>query len=307
MNDIFNVALLQNTLRTSTPIVLAALGGLFTEHAGIMNIGMDGMMLISAFAAVAASYYFASAAMGVLLAVLAGIIIGLLFGLFVMKFKSDEFIIGMALNIFAGGITVFLLRTLFGVKGAFSSPQIVPIPTVHIPFLDNIPVLGELLNNNTLFVYISWLLVALTWAFLYKTPWGYHIRAAGEHPASLGSAGISPVKMKYIASLLCGVLCGFAGAHLSLGYLTMFTEGMSANRGFIAFACVLFGMANPPRVFLAALLFGFLDALGLRLQNVGVPSTLTAMSPYLVTVVMMVYVVQSEKWKRAGRLKLRKM
>lgn len=306
MNEIFNVALLQNTLRTSTPIVLAALGGLFTEHAGIMNIGMDGMILVGAFAAVAASYFFASAAMGVLFAVLCGILIGLLFGLFVIKFKSDEFIIGVALNIFAGGLTVFLLRTIFGVKGAFSDPGIYPITTVHIPFLDNIPVLGELLNNNTMFVYISWVLVVLTWIFLYKTPWGYWLRAAGEHPESLRSAGVSPEKMKYLASLLCGVLCGFAGAHLSLGYLTMFTEGMSANRGFIAFACVIFGLANPPRVFLAALLFGFLDALGLRLQSVGMPSGLTAITPYLVTVIMMVYVVQSEKRKRSKRLKLHK-
>ncbi len=305
MNEIFNVALLQNTLRTSTPIVLAALGGLFTEHAGIMNIGMDGMILVGAFAAVAASYFFASAAVGVLAAVLMGILIGLLFGLFVIKFKSDEFIIGIALNIFAGGVTVFLLRTLFGVKGAFSDPAIMPLPTVNLPFLENIPVLGELLNKNTLFVYISWLLVLVTWLFLYKTPWGYWIRAAGEHPASLKSAGVSPERMKYIASLLCGVLCGFAGAHLSLGYLTMFTEGMSANRGFIAFACVIFGMANPPRVFLAALLFGFLDALGLRLQDVGVPSTLTAATPYLITVVMMVYVVQSEKRKRTRKLRVR--
>ncbi len=306
MNEIFNVALLQNTLRTSTPIVLAALGGLFTEHAGIMNIGMDGMILVGAFAAVAASYFFSSAAMGVLFAVICGILIGLLFGLFVIKFKSDEFIIGVALNIFAGGLTVFLLRTIFGVKGAFSDPGIYPIPTVHLPFLDNIPVLGELLNNNTLFVYISWALVLLTWLFLYKTPWGYWLRAAGEHPASLRNAGVSPEKMKYLASLLCGVLCGFAGAHLSLGYLTMFTEGMSANRGFIAFACVIFGMANPPRVFLAALLFGFLDALGLRLQSVGVPSGLTSITPYLVTVIMMVYVVQSEKRKRSKRLRLHK-
>ena len=306
MNEIFNVALLQNTLRTSTPIVLAALGGLFTEHAGIMNIGMDGMILVGSFAAVAASYFFASAAMGVLFAVLCGILIGLLFGLFVIKFKSDEFIIGVALNIFAGGLTVFLLRTIFGVKGAFSDPGIHPITTVHIPFLDNIPILGELLNNNTLFVYISWVLVLFTWLFLYKTPWGYWLRAAGEHPASLRSAGVSPEKMKYLASLLCGVFCGFAGAHLSLGYLTMFTEGMSANRGFIAFACVIFGMANPPRVFLAALLLGFLDALGLRLQSVGLPSGLTAITPYLVTVIMMVYVVQSEKRKRLKRLRLHK-
>ncbi|MEG1810991.1 MAG: ABC transporter permease [Clostridia bacterium] len=304
MGDIFNIALLQNTLRTATPIVLAALGGLFTEHAGIMNIGMDGMILIGAFAAVAGSYYFASATMGVLVAVIVGVLIGLFFALFVVKFKSDEFIIGVALNIFAGGLTVFLLRTLFGVKGAFSNPAIVPIAKLNLDLLDKIPILGPLLNNNTLFVYIAWALVYLTWLFIYKTPYGLWLRAAGEHPRALESVGISPVRMKYLASILCGVFCGFAGAHLSLGYLTMFTEGMSANRGFIAFACVIFGAANPPKVFIAALLFGFLDALGLRLQSVGMQSNLTSMIPYVMTVLMMVYVVRSEYYRRRRRLRL---
>lgn len=169
----------------------------------------------------------------------------------------------------------------------------VALPTVHIDFLDSIPLLGPLLNDNSIFVYLTWLLVLLTWIFLYRTPYGFWMRAAGEHPQSLETAGINPQRMKLLASVLCGVFCGFAGAHLSLGYLTMFTEGMSSSRGFIAFACVIFGMANPPKVFLAALLFGFLDALGLRLQSVGVPSDLTATVPYIATVLMLVYVVVS--------------
>ena len=231
--------------------------------------------------------------MGVLAAVLVGIVIGLFFALFVVKLKSDEFIIGIALNTFAGGLTVYLLRSIFGVRGTFSDEGIVALPTVHIDFLDSIPLLGPLLNDNSIFVYLTWLLVLLTWIFLYRTPYGFWMRAAGEHPQSLETAGINPQRMKLLASVLCGVFCGFAGAHLSLGYLTMFTEGMSSSRGFIAFACVIFGMANPPKVFLAALLFGFLDALGLRLQSVGVPSDLTATVPYIATVLMLVYVVVS--------------
>ncbi len=293
--EVFNIGLLQNTLRSATPVVLAAMGGLLTEHAGIMNIGMDGMMLMSAFAAVAVSYTMSSAALGVLAALLVGILTGLFFALFVVKFRSDEFIIGMALNTFAGGLTVYLLRSVFGVKGTFSDEGIVPLPTVHIDWLDHIPVLGQLLNDNSLFVYITWILVALTWVFLYRTPYGFWLRAAGEHPESLETAGVSPMRMKCLASVLCGVFCALAGAHLSLGYLTMFTEGMSNDRGFIAFACVLFGMANPPRVFLAALLFGFLQALGLRLQSVGVPADLTTAIPYAATVLMLVYMALSRR------------
>lgn len=303
LEQIFNIGLLQNTLRTATPVILAAMGGLLTEQAGIMNIGMDGMILIGAFVAVAFSYFCASASMGVFMAVLAGIVIGLFFALFVVKLKSDEFIIGMALNTFAGGLTVFLLRSIFGVKGTFSDAGIVPLPTIELEFLSGIPILGPLLCNNSLFVYLTWIFVFLTWVFLYRTPYGFWMRAAGEHPESLETAGISPIKMKFLASILCGVFCGFAGAHLSLGYLTMFSEGMSASRGFIAFACVIFGMANPPKVFLAALLFGFLNALGLRLQSVGVPSNLTSMTPYIVTVIMMIYVVVSLDKKKKARMK----
>ncbi len=299
--DVFNIGLLQNTLRTATPVILAAMGGLFTEQAGIMNIGMDGMILIGAFVAVAFSFAMSSAALGVAAAVLVGIAIGLFFALFVVKLRSDEFIIGMALNTFAGGLTVYLLRAVFGVRGTFSDEGIAALPVIHIDFLDNIPLIGPLLNDNSLFVYLTWILVFLTWLFLYRTPYGFWMRAAGEHPESLETAGINPQRMKFIASILCGVFCGFAGAHLSLGYLTMFTEGMSSSRGFIAFACVIFGMANPPKVFLAALLFGFLDALGLRLQSVGVPSDLTATIPYIATVLMLIYVVVSSDRRKRKR------
>lgn len=302
--QIFNLGLLQNTLRTATPVILAAMGGLLTEQAGVMNIGMDGMIVTGCFAAVAFSFAFSSAGMGVLAAVLAGALIGLFFAVFVVKFRSDEFIIGMALNIFAAGLTVFLLRSVFGVKGTFADPVIAALPQIHIDFLDNLPVIGTLLNDNSVFVYITWLIVFFVWLFLYRTPYGFWLRAAGEHPQSLKTAGISPDRLKFTASILCGVLCGFAGAHLSLGYLTMFSEGMSDSRGFIAFACVIFGMANPPKVFLAALLFGFLDAVGLRLQSVGVPANLTAMTPYVVTILMLVYITAAgtaKKRRRAGK------
>lgn len=300
MEGIFTMALLQNTLRTATPIVLAALGVLMTEHVGIMNIGMDGMMLTAAFFAVVGSYFLGSWVGGLFAAVAAGVVLGLFFAVFVIKFRSDEFIIGVALNIFAGGLTVFLLRAMFGVKGAFSSPGIVPLPKLTWPLLEGVPLIGPLLNGNTLLVYASWLLVFACWLLMYRTPLGFWLRAAGEHPQSLRSAGISPEKMKFLASLLCGVFAGLAGAHLSLGYLTMFSENMSASRGFIAVACVIFGASNPPFVFLAALLFGFIDALGLRLQAVNVSSNLTAMAPYVVTMAMMVLVV-ARKRRRMGR------
>lgn len=303
MSEIFNVLLLQNTLRTATPVVLCALGCLMSEQVGIMNIGVDGMMLMGAFFAVLGSYLFGSWAMGLVFATVLGVLLGLFYYVFSVKFKSDEFIIGVALNILAGGLTVFLLRTLFGVKGSFSGPGIVPLPTVRIPGLENVPVLGPILSGNTLLVYFSWLMVLVCWLFLYKTPLGFHLRASGEAPEALRASGRSPEHMKRLASVLCGVFATLSGAHLSLGYLTMFSENMSASRGYVAVACVIFGGSNPPRVFLAALLFGFIDALGLRLQKY-IPSDLTSMAPYVVTVVMMVVVVLMRNRRQAARAKL---
>lgn len=303
MSEVFSLLLLQNTLRTATPVVLCALGCLMTDQVGIMNIGVDGMMLMGAFFAVLGSWLFGSWLMGLVFATVLGVLLGYFYYVFSIKLKSDEFIIGVALNILAGGLTVFLLRTLFGVKGSFSGPGIVPLPTLHLAWLEQVPLLGQVLSGNTLLVYVSWLLVLLCWLFLYKTPLGFHLRASGEAPEALRAAGKSPERMKRLASVLCGVLASLSGAHLSLGYLTMFSENMSASRGYVAVACVIFGGSNPPRVFLAALLFGFIDALGTRLQKY-IPSDLTSMAPYVVTVVMMVAVVllRGRRRKAAARL-----
>ena len=305
--SVFSIGLFQNTLRTATPVVLAGLGVLMTDHVGIMNIGMDGMMLCGAFFAVLGSCFLGSCVGGLALALAIGALLGAFFGLFVIKFKSDEYIIGVALNIFAGGLTVFLLRTIFRVTGAFSGTAELPIhsmPTVHIPLIQDIPVLGDLLSGNTLLVYVSWIMVILSYVLIYRTPLGFWMRAAGENPEALRAAGQSPERMKYLASILCGLFSGLAGTNLSLGYLTMFTENMSASRGFIAVACVIFGGSNPLWMFLAALLFGFIDALGLRVQSFNISSNLTSLAPYLATVVMMVVVVwrKERKQRRLARL-----
>ena len=290
--SVFSIGLFQNTLRTATPVVLAGLGVLMTDHVGIMNIGMDGMMLCGAFFAVLGSCFLGGWIGGLALALAVGLLLGAFFGLFVIEFKSDEYVIGVALNIFAGGLTVFLLRTIFGVAGAFSGTDALPIeplPTIQIPLIRDIPILGNLLSGNTLLVYVSWLMVILSYVIIYRTPLGFWMRAAGENPEALRAAGKSPERMKYLASIICGLFSGLAGAHLSMGYLTMFTENMSASRGFIAVACVIFGRSNPRKVFLAALLFGFIDALGLRVQSFNISSNLTSLAPYMATVIMMIW------------------
>lgn len=293
LGQIFNLTLLQHTIRTATPLILAALGGLLTEHAGILNIGMEGMILLGSFFGVVGSYFFSSSLAGVILAVIVGIIVGIIYGYFVIELESDEFIIGIAINMFASGLTVFLLRSIFGVKGAFSSPDIIPLPKLNFPGIDKIPVLDVIFNNHSIFIYVSWILVVLIYIYLYKTPKGMWLRASGEYPEALESVGISSKKMKYISSIACGILCSFAGVHLSLGYLTLFTENMSADRGFIAVAAIIFGSANPIKTFIAALMFGFFDALGMRMQVIGIPSQFTQMIPYLVTIITLFIVTKN--------------
>lgn len=305
MGNLFTAGLFRQMLRSATPVGLAAMGGLMTEHAGIMNIGMDGMILMGAFTAVSVSWLAGSAWLGLAAAILVGILVGLFFALFVVKFRSDEFIIGTALNIFAGGLTVFLLRALFQVKGTFQGTPgrpVVGLPQVDLGILKRIPFLGEVLDGSSLFILLTWGLVALMWVFVYRTPWGFWIRAAGEEPNTLRTAGICPEKMKWLSSVLCGAFCGLAGAQLALGNVTMFAEGMSNSRGYVAFACVIFGAANPGKAYLAALMFGFFDALGYRLQDYHMNANLTSMIPYVITVVMMVYVVvrSQQKKKRAA-------
>ena len=305
MGNLFTIGLFQQMLRSATPVALAAQGGLMTEHAGIMNIGMDGMILMGAFTAVSVSWLLGSAWLGLLAAGLTGALVGLFFALFVVKFKSDEFIIGTALNIFAGGLTVFLLRALFQVKGSFQGTAdrpVVGLPRVDLGVLREIPFFGPLLDNSSIFILLTWILVLLMWILVYRTPWGLWIRAAGERPDALRTAGISPQKMKWISSVVCGAFCGLAGAQLALGNVTMFAEGMSNSRGYVAFACVIFGAANPGKAYLAALMFGFFDALGYRLQEYNINSNLTSMIPYVITVIMMVYVVVRSQKKRGKSL-----
>lgn len=301
MGNIFSVGLFQQMLRSATPVALAGMGGLMTEHAGIMNIGMDGMILMGAFTAVAVSVVTGSAWLGMAAAILVGMLVGLFFALFVVKFKSDEFIIGTALNILADGLTVFLLWALFGVRGTLRTTE--GMPTVDLGVIAKIPFVGEILSGNSLFVYLTWGLVALMFMLVYRTPYGFWVRAAGEKPGTLATAGISPDKVKWASSVLCGAFCGLAGAQLALGNVTMFSEGMSNSRGYVAFACVIFGGANPAKVYMAALMFGFFDALGYRLQEYNISPDLTAIIPYVITVVMMVYVVvMSNRKKKAGKL-----
>jgi ABC-type uncharacterized transport system permease subunit len=295
----FNLSLLVAAIRLTTPILLAALGGLFTQQANVLNIALEGMMLSGAFTAVAVSFFTHSWVMAILASVVVGLIMAWILGAFVVKFKALNVIAGMAVNLFASGFTAFLLRTIWTNKSEMTQ-GLVGIPDVVIPGLCNVPVLGELLSGYSFLVYISIVLVFVAQFVLYKTKLGLRIRAVGETPQAAASLGVDPDRIRLISILISGALCGLAGAHLSLGALCMFTENMTAGRGFMAMAVIFFGDADPYKVAIGAFLFGLAEAISMRLQSVGLPSHFIIMIPYVFTVVSLI-VVSINKMKAQTR------
>ena len=281
---IFDATLLHSTLRFAAPILLAALGGLLCERAGVFNIALEGLMLAGAFAAVAGSYWAGSVA-GVGLAVLAGGLLATVLAVFAVGLKADEIVAGIALNLLASGLTIFLLRALFGVKGALQDPRIEGLDKIDLPVIGHIPLLGPLISGHSWVVYLSLLLVAAIWLLLFHHPLGLRLRGVGEHAEAAATLGVNIRTMRAAAVILSGMLCGLAGAQLSLGNVSLFVEGMSAGRGWIAVVAVLLGRAHPAGVAAACIVFGFTDSLGFRLQGREIPSQFTAMLPYVVTLV----------------------
>ena len=283
LGDIFNVSLLAAMIRTTVPILLVALGGAFTTKAGIFNISLEGIMLIAAFFAVLGSMAAGSALVGVLSGMAAGMAAAALFALLVVTFRANEVVVGLAINILASGVTIALMNAIFGTRGSIISRDIVGLPPIHIPGASALGSFSQVVSGFTPLVYLSFLLVPAVMVLFARTRLGLYIRVAGETPEAAEALGISVARLRYIAALFCGALAGLAGAHLSLGYITMFTENMSSGRGFMAVAVLIFSNGDPLLVLAGCLLFGFSDALALRLQTFDIPSYVVQTVPYLVT------------------------
>ncbi len=294
------IGLITGTLASATPILLAALGGAFTYYAGLFNIAMEGMLLVGAFCAVLGAYFFQSWLAGVLCAVLGATALALLFILFAIVLKTDEFVTGIALNLFAVGATTYLLRQIFDVKGSLSDPRLPAIPAVTIPLLHDVPVLGAVVSGQNLMVYAAGLATVISAYLIFGTRFGLRLRAAGHNAASLETSGVSAARVRVWALLACGVLCGLGGAFLSLGYVRLFAENMSAGRGWISLAAIILVNGNPWGLAVIALLFGFSDGLGLLLQSAQIPSQFTGMVPYLATLLALsVYATRRAKARPA--------
>ena len=286
-SNIFNASLIYATFRSATPIIYAALCAAITQQADILNIGTEGIMLVGAFMAVAVSYLTGNWVLGVVVAMVSGLVIAMVMAVGNIKFKADICAIGMGINMFALAITKFLLNTWLGQNGTFISPEIKSIPKVHIPFLDGIPFLNDIFNNWYITEWFVIILIVVLWFVFYKTVWGLRLRAVGRMPMAAQTAGINVNMMKYQAIAISGLVGGLAGAHLSLGYSTMFVENMTSSRGFMGVAAMYLGGAHPVFTALGCFVFGFSDSVGARLQANGVPSQLVLMMPYIVTVAVL--------------------
>lgn len=287
LSRIISISLIAVTLRMTTPILLATLGGIFSSQTGIFHVGLEGLLDIGAFFAVVGSVRTGSPWGGLLYAMVACTVASLAFAIIHLELKANEIIVGLALNIFATGLTNFLLVAVLGATGYFQSPLIKGFSVVDVPLIKDIPIVADIFSGHFPLVYIAFFLVLVVYVVLYRTPLGFHLRAVGEKTEAAEAVGISPKRMKYLGLLISGVLCSLGGTFLSLSYLNLFSEGISAGRGWLALAAINFGEMRPVRSLVACLIFGFVDALALRLQQFGLPSQVVLMLPYIVTLLVL--------------------
>lgn len=286
MNTLFSIDIISAIIRTTTPILFAALGGLICYRAGVFNIGLEGLMLTGSFITIAVAHWTENTWLGILAAGFCSCLLSLIMAVVILRFKANMIIAGLGLNGLAIGLTTFLMESVLGSTGAFTSDKIKPLVKVPLPFVDPYSTIGQLLSYTPL-IYFAFISVFLVFFFLYYTKTGLSIRMVGEHPVAAKTAGINILRHKYISMAVCGFLCGIAGAHLATGYVTMFTENMTAGRGFVAFTAVVFGNAHPIWVMITSLFFGWTDAIGLRAQLIGIgfPTEFILMIPYIMTII----------------------
>jgi simple sugar transport system permease protein len=288
LGQIFNGSLWSFVVLDTSTILLAGLGGAFTQQANILNVALDGMMLIGAFAGIAVGAATQSIALAVLAAMGAGLVLSLLFGWASLWLGADFIVAGVGIGLLTSGLSIFLLERLYHNEGSFTPFKFPNLPAIHLGPFVHIPVLGPALEGQSILVAVAILLVPTCHWVLYHTSFGTHVRAVGEDEAAVVAAGLRPRRIKMGAVLISGVLCGLAGAELAMGTLDQFVSGMTAGRGFIALAAIFVGRATPVGTFIGSLVFGLASALANQLQQVlNLPSNLLFMVPYVATVVVL--------------------
>lgn len=309
--------ILDSTIRLATPLLLACLAGLYSERAGVFDIGLEGKMLVAAFAAAAISFTTGSVWIGTLAGIGASLLFAGIHGIASITFRGNQLISGVAINFLASGLTVVLGASWFGLGGQtpplvdgmrfaelvfpFASPPSAPLQDAGL--IDGI--WSHVISGHSILVYLSFLLVPGTWWLLYRTRFGLRLRAVGENPAAVDTAGVSVVGLRFAAVGITGLLCGLAGAYMSMGLSAGFLKEMTAGRGYIALAALIFAKWRPWYALAACLLFGLLDAVAIRFQNIDlgfmvIPVQFTQALPYILTVIILAGFVGKAIPPRAG-------
>jgi simple sugar transport system permease protein len=295
----FIVGILAASIRLATPILLAALGEIFTERAGILNLGLEGIMLMGALSGFLGAFWTGNLWIGVAAGILTGMLFGALMGFMSVTVKANQVVAGLGITILGSGLSTLLFRLAFGLRS--TPPTLDIFPALPIPVLSEIPLLGPILFQHNVLVYLALILVPIAALVLYRTYFGLTIRAVGESPDAVDTRGISVSRTRYLSLLIGGALAGLGGSYLVLGSLGLFWTQMTAGRGFIAIAVVIFSKWDPWRALLGALVFGLASALQISLQTLRVPiaSELLLMLPYVITILVLVGVSRRAEFPSA--------
>lgn len=283
---------LQATIRMSVPLILTGIGALYTERCGVINIGVEGEMLVGAFTGVAVALMTGNIYIAVLCALIAGGLLSLIFAFLAVTRRADQMVSGFGINLLASGLTLVLLSYLNAIRN-----RTVLFPVINTGFLKDIPVLGPMIFDQSVGVWIAFILTPISMWVLYKTTWGLSLRAVGENARAVATAGYSVIKLRYIGILLGGIFAGFGGAFLALNNVGFFVNNMTQSRGFIVLAALVVGKWNPLYFAGACLLFGAADALQLQAQTFGsdIPYQIYLMLPYLLTIIALTGIVGRTK------------
>lgn len=302
MDFTFFISVLASTIRLTVPILLCCLGGLYSERSGVFDIGIEGKMLFAAFSAGAVASATGSPWAGLLAAIATGILFSLLHGYASITQRGNQIVSGVAINFLAAGLTTLLGKAWYSQGG--KTPQLEPaarFQPLNLPFAESLkdaPILGpiysDLISGHNILVYIAFGAVPLTWWLVFRTRFGLRLRAVGENPAAVDTAGISVTRLRYCGVIICGIFAGLAGSYLAIAQSANFSPNMSAGRGFIALAALIFAKWNPVGALGACLLFGFLEAVAIPLQGAKIPGLgwdvpvqLITASPYILTVILL--------------------
>jgi len=280
----FTTSTLSATFRLACPILFGAMGGCFNHTSGCVNIAYEAVMLYSCFFSVVGSYLTGSPFMGLLFGIVTGLAIVVIFGIMAFGFKANTMIVGIALNSSAWAVTTLMMVIIFGVRGSVYDERIVSFKPIHFKFLEKIPFLDSVLNDNIILVYLAFVMVILAYIVMYKTPFGLRIRGVGQNEQAAYTAGIDVVRYRWISLLLMGIFTSISGTFLTLSGISMFSENMTAGRGFLCMCSIAIGKGNPVKIMLVALLFAYSQALVLVLGTLSIPTQIISMIPYVAVI-----------------------